>query len=188
MNYFISDLHFRHENILSFDNRPFQTVQEMEAKIINNWNKKVNNKDTVYILGDFSLSRDEKVWIEILDKLNGKKVLIRGNHDIVKMSKKLSEKFIEITDYKMIKENGNKIIMSHYPILFYNHSSSKNTYMLYGHVHERYESQLIQYFVEQIKDLKSYSKDRYNQGQLYNVGCMLDYMDYTPRSLEEIIY
>lgn len=188
MNYFISDLHFRHENILSFDNRPFQTVQEMEAKIINNWNKKVNNKDTVYILGDFSLSRDEKVWIEILDKLNGKKVLIRGNHDIVKMSKELLEKFIEITDYKMIKENGNRIIMSHYPILCYNHSSSKNTYMLYGHVHETNEFQLIQYFIEQINDLKVYSKDSYNQGQLYNVGCMLDYMNYTPRSLEEIIY
>ena len=53
MNYYISDLHIGHENILRFDNRPFADVNEMNNKLIENWNARVCSDDTVYILGDF---------------------------------------------------------------------------------------------------------------------------------------
>ena len=51
--FFTSDLHFGHENVLKMDNRPFKTVDEMDAELIKRWNKKVNKGDIVYVLGDF---------------------------------------------------------------------------------------------------------------------------------------
>ena len=55
LNYYISDLHLLHENVLRFDNRPFESIKEMQETIVNNWNRKVTNGDTVYILGDVSM-------------------------------------------------------------------------------------------------------------------------------------
>ena len=65
--YFTSDLHFGHKNIIRFDNRPFTSVEEMDETLICNWNKKVNNDDLVYILGDISWYNDEKTC-EIFDR------------------------------------------------------------------------------------------------------------------------
>ena len=53
MNHYISDTHFGHKSVLTFDQRPSATLEEMETILITNWNNKVTNKDTVYILGDF---------------------------------------------------------------------------------------------------------------------------------------
>lgn len=50
--FFTGDLHFGHENVLKFDNRPFTTVEEMDAELIRRWNNKVSNEDLVYVLGD----------------------------------------------------------------------------------------------------------------------------------------
>lgn len=55
MNFYISDLYIGHKNVLNFDNRPFQTIEEHDSSIVRNWCNKVTNKDTVYILGDISL-------------------------------------------------------------------------------------------------------------------------------------
>ena len=52
MNYYISDLHLFHEAVIRFDDRPFRDLEEMHAEIVKRWNEKVNNGDTVYILGD----------------------------------------------------------------------------------------------------------------------------------------
>lgn len=60
MNYYISDLHLLHENVLRFDNRPFETIENMQETIVNNWNRKVTNGDTVYILGDVSMRGKRK--------------------------------------------------------------------------------------------------------------------------------
>lgn len=80
MNYFISDLHLGHKNSLKFDNRPFNTIEEQDKFIIENWNKTITNEDDVYILGDFSWYKSAKT-IEIYSNLKGKKHLIIGNHD-----------------------------------------------------------------------------------------------------------
>ena len=80
MNYYISDLHIGHENILRFDNRPFADVNEMNNKLIENWNARVRSDDTVYILGDFIWAKESE-WPSIVGSLGGNKVLIRGNHD-----------------------------------------------------------------------------------------------------------
>ena len=74
-NFYISDYHFGHSNIIKFDKRPFYSVDEMDRKMIENWNNVVGQDDTVYILGDFCWDTEDR-WIEILNQLNGKKVLI----------------------------------------------------------------------------------------------------------------
>ena len=80
MNFYISDTHFGHQNIIRYDNRPFSTADEMDEVLIDRWNDVVSDEDTVYVLGDFSWHREEKT-LEILDSLSGRKVLIKGNHD-----------------------------------------------------------------------------------------------------------
>ena len=172
-------------NILRFDQRPFVTVEEMEQVLISNWNSAVTNQDTVYILGDFCWGK-EPDWIKILDKLNGNKVLIRGNHDLKNMSANLKSKFADIKDYKEIDDNGRIVIMCHYPILAYKHSFDPNTFMLFGHVHNNTkESHLITQFIKQIR--QNYIGNFDNRGQLVNVGCMMPWMDYTPRTLDYLI-
>jgi len=79
MIYFTSDLHFGHENVIKFCNRPYKDLEEMHKAIITIWNNTINEGDTIYVLGDFSLN---KKWSkEIVPLLKGNKILISGNHD-----------------------------------------------------------------------------------------------------------
>ena len=78
--FYISDTHFGHKNVLKYDNRPYFTVAEMDADLIRRWNNAVKPTDTVYHLGDFSWLKPAEES-EILQQLNGTKILIRGNHD-----------------------------------------------------------------------------------------------------------
>lgn len=80
MNYYISDLHLGHKNALTFDERPFENVDQMAHVIISAWNSKVAQDDDVYVIGDFQY-RDEKSPEWYLNQLKGHKHLIIGNHD-----------------------------------------------------------------------------------------------------------
>lgn len=181
MNYFISDLHFGHINCLAFDNRPFVKIEDHDKRLIDNWNAVVGIDDDVYILGDISWYNATKT-IEIFEQLNGNKHLIIGNHDqkLLK-SKELRNLFVEICHYKEITfENGKGIVLSHYPIAcFKNHFYG--WYHLYGHVHSSFEWNMMENFKRQMTEL--YDKPL----NMWNVGCMIDYMGYSPRTLDEII-
>ena len=72
MLYFTSDLHFYHDNIIQLTSRPYQDVNEMNDRLIANWNKKIRPKDEVYILGDVTM----KSYVyaqEALQQLHGRK-------------------------------------------------------------------------------------------------------------------
>lgn len=176
MVYFISDLHFGHSNIIKMDNRPFNNVENMDKTMIENWNSRVTNKDVVYILGDFSWHKVEKT-IEILKQLKGKKILIKGNHD--KISQRIEVFFEEICDYKEVHIEGNLLILSHYPIMFYK-KQYNGSYHFYGHVHVTKDYLLMKNFVKQ-------SLEEGLIQRAYNVGAMLPYMDFTPRTFSEIV-
>jgi calcineurin-like phosphoesterase family protein len=183
--YYIADTHFNHANILRFDNRPFANTKEMEEVIVKNWNDRVTADDIVYILGDFCWSLEDE-WIRILDRLNGRKMLILGNHDLKRLSERAKQKFIQVTDYKEIKDEGKHIIMCHYPILFYKSSYGENVWHFCGHTHNRTEEEIQrQKFVKEI--LANRTEDYHNKGHIINVGCMMDYMGYTPRTADELI-
>lgn len=178
---FISDLHFSHANCLAFDNRPFKTIEEHDTEIIKRWNDTVDIDDDVYILGDISWANPTKT-VELINRLNGNKHLIIGNHDrkLLK-SKTVRDLFVEITDYKEIQlQDGKGIILSHYPIPCFNHHYY-GWYHLYGHVHISFEWNMMQRVKYEMEAL--YDKEC----NMYNVGCMVGYMNYTPRTLEEII-
>ena len=181
MNYYISDLHFGHKNSLSFDNRPFADIEIHDQAIINNWNNTVSIDDDVFILGDISWHNATKTNA-IFMSLNGRKHLIKGNHDSKLLrNRELQSLFVEICDYKEIPlDNGRGIVLCHYPIPCF-----KNHYYgwihLYGHVHNSFEYNMMESVKRQMEEL-------YNIPCLmYNVGVMMPYMDYTPRMLEEIM-
>ena len=69
MNYYISDLHLMHKNCIGFDERPFADLEEMHETILANWNRKVTNSDTVYILGDAILYGKKEDAIETYQAL-----------------------------------------------------------------------------------------------------------------------
>lgn len=179
--FFIADLHFGHENALKFDNRPFSSIEKHDNEIIEQWNKAVTPHDTVWVLGDISFHNAEKT-IEIFNSLNGTKRLVVGNHD-KKLLKKEAVRalFAEIVDYKELKlEDGTGIVLSHNPIPFYPHNNH-GCYHLYGHLHNDCT-------YEELEKLKERMLIYHNQElRLYNVGCMLPWMNYEPKTLKEII-
>lgn len=176
MNFYIADTHFGHQNIIRFDNRPFKTVEEMDEVLIERWNKAVSEQDTVYILGDFSWYRENET-IEILHRLVGRKVLIKGNHD--KVSPKIAREFDKVCDYLEIRDENEKIVMSHYPMPFWNGQFHDSVH-LYGHVHNSHQWNACENLRKELADLQDLPM------RMINVGCMMQYMDYTPRRLSEI--
>lgn len=181
MNFFISDLHFGHTNCLAFDNRPFKTIEQHDELLVKFWNETVGVDDDVYILGDISWYGSSKT-ASIFRQLNGNKHLIKGNHDGgLLRNAELRDLFVEIKDYKELDIGGGKsVVLCHYPIpCFKNHFYG--WYHLYGHVHNSFEWNMMENVKNQMKDL--YDKDC----NMYNVGAMMSYINYTPRTLEEII-
>ena len=83
MIYYIADMHFGHENVIRFDDRPFADTEQMDEVLIQNWNERVTADDTVYVLGD-AFWKNEENSIRIMQRLQGHKHLIQGNHDRVK--------------------------------------------------------------------------------------------------------
>ncbi|MFR1685790.1 MAG: metallophosphoesterase [Massilimicrobiota timonensis] len=192
MNYYISDLHILHKNVCgegnNFDNRPFETMKEMMEYIKYHWNKKITNADDVYILGDMCWKENEEA-IQFVSILKGKKHLILGNHDRAK-DKRYAQLFVEIIPYKEVKEfiSGKqyRFILQHYPIMFWNHQHHLKDEVpvnihFYGHVHNGQEEAIYQSFIQTLNseyNLKCIAK---------NVGCMMPYINYEPRTALEII-
>lgn len=184
MNYFISDLHLGHKNVTKegtdFDNRPFDTLEEMNTELIRRWNSVVTNADHIYVLGDMCWKCGE-YSINLVKQLKGNIHLITGNHD--RFNGEYKKLFIEISPYKEIHETVNgvdtKIILSHFPIMFYN-GMHHGSIQLYGHVHNTIEEEIFQQVCSKLNDMGITSK-------CYNVGCMMPYMNYTPRTLDEIM-
>ncbi|MCR6097180.1 metallophosphoesterase [Salipaludibacillus agaradhaerens] len=137
MKYFISDTHFFHENIIKFSNRPFDSVVEMNQTMINKWNSVIGQTDEIYILGDLVVRGTGKQANEILKLLNGKKYLIKGNHEHYLDDPEFDSSHFEwIKDYYSFKFNKKTFVLFHYPILEWNGFYNDSIH-LYGHVHHK---------------------------------------------------
>ena len=156
----------------------------MHNTILDNWNKTVTGNDTVYILGDFVWAKESE-WPFWVEPLAGKKVLITGNHDPKQFSAATKRLFQDIKDYKDIPDNGRRVLLCHYAMPFHMAAYSENCYMLYGHVHNTREHTFLEKFRKEIK--ASCTEPGHAKGNFINVGCMMPWMDYTPRTLDEII-
>lgn len=105
MKFFISDLHIGDKNILTYEHRPFSSLDEMRKTIIDNWNRIVTDKDTVYLLGDIG-------DISVLEELNGNIVIVCGNHD---NAEEIREQFpyVEVNKHPIMIDS---MWLSHEPI------------------------------------------------------------------------
>ena len=101
------------------------------------------------------------------------------------MSSTLKKMFQDIKDYKEITDGGRHVIMCHYPMLLYKSSYNPDCYMLCGHVHTTRENDFLNKWRAELKNSRSLNS--HSCGNIINVGCMLPYMGYTPRTLDEII-
>jgi len=123
MNIFlIADTHFDHKNIIEYCNRPFDSVEEMNQAIINNWNSTVSEKDLIFHLGDFAFCNADRRR-ELADRLKGNIVLIKGNHDKATVTHYESLGFA-VYDILVIGE----YILSHRPV-------KSNKINIHGHKH-----------------------------------------------------
>ena len=115
MNWFTSDEHFNHENIIKYCSRPFSSLEEMNEALIEKWNERVNGADTVYVVGDMFLGRPEEAT-PLIKKLKGRKILIRGNHD--RSHRTMIECGFDETwqrkDFKL--KDGRRALLNHKPL------------------------------------------------------------------------
>lgn len=136
--FFTADHHFGHENIIKFSERPFESLEHMNEELIKRWNEKIGENDIVYHLGDVSLGKPD-VTRDILDRLNGKIHLIKGNHEYSAL--RVSDRFEWIKDYYELSiedeeatQGKQKIILFHYAMRTWN-ASHHGVWQLYGHSH-----------------------------------------------------
>lgn len=183
--FFTSDHHFGHRNIITYCNRPFNSIEHMNEVLIQKWNETVSPEDMVFYLGDFSLG---KQWVrDIAPKLNGVKHLIAGNHDWchpVQHKNKKQLQFeaiyrdagfvsIALEDTMVLADILTPVRMHHMPYTGDHHSSEERyqeyrpinngDWLLHGHVHTTWK----------IKDRQ------------INVG--VDVWDFKPVGLAEIV-
>ena len=158
--WFSADHHFYHKNIIRYCNRPFKDINEMGRKLIKNHNELVKENDICYFIGDFAfLGKSHVNKVEsILNKLNGRKVLILGNHDEGNPFTYVNLGF-ESVHTSLILPEDNDFILCHDPACSI---VDKNRKWIVGHVHDLF----------------------FTQGNCINVG--VDIHNYKPVSLDFI--
>jgi calcineurin-like phosphoesterase family protein len=159
---FIADLHLSHQNMAK--RRGFSTVEEHDEHIIAKWNSVVNKRDVTYILGDVTMEKSAPY--HLLDRLNGIKHIVLGNHDRRQDTKKLFQYAESVGG--MINYKG--VFLTHCPI----HSDEleygivKN---IHGHIHDKVVMKML--------DGWEVPDERY-----FCVSC--EQVDYLPKSLEDL--
>jgi calcineurin-like phosphoesterase family protein len=179
MDFFTSDTHFGHVNIIPYCNRPFGSVQEMNSVLIARWNRRVGKNDTVYHLGAFAMGPKD-LWPNYRRQLNGRVVFILGNHDepFSKFQEMLQPGDEWFTDYVYRDNTGRQISLAHIPpdhdevrpregrlLRANSFPEVKPDLMFCGHIHIQWRTHPINGCV--------------------NVG--VDVWDYEPRTLDEIL-
>lgn len=138
MIFYTSDWHIKHKKILRLANRPFRTLDEMHHEILRRYNAVVSDEDICYFLGDlFVAPRDGKPHGEeaFLDRLNGRKVLILGNHDDEWIKYvDLSKYFEQVSQRMDVMDSGQAVTLCHYPLADAA-ALRKGGFMIHGHLH-----------------------------------------------------
>jgi len=127
--FIISDTHFGHSRIIQYCNRPFKDSLEMDEALIKNWNETVSNNDVVIHLGDVGLGNKEYI-ASIIKRLNGKKILIMGNHDNWSEQTYRDMGFHTVSRFPILYNDW--YLCSHAPLQMFQNVPYMNCY---GHVH-----------------------------------------------------
>lgn len=173
--WFTSDLHFNHQNIIKFCNRPWKTTEEMDYALIDNWNSVVGKDDIVFNLGDFAFAPNHK-WKEYIEALNGIQYLIMGNHDRSRYpGDTIMKLFHSIHQQLILKIDGQTVYLNHFPFLCMDGVYSNTpVFALHGHVH-----------LNKVNNTgKDFDRMKMVLPNQYDVG--VDFNDYKPISWEEL--
>lgn len=127
MIYLSADHHFNHDNIIKICNRPFKNSEQMNLYMIEAWNNIIKTNDIIFYLGDFGFGKKENLK-EICNKLNGQKILIKGNHD-----KKHNYSTLKFIGFEEIFDSilFDKILLTHKPVI----DMEKGVINVHGHIH-----------------------------------------------------
>jgi calcineurin-like phosphoesterase family protein len=138
--WFTSDNHFGHANIIKYCARPFASLDEMDGEMARRWNTLVRSTDTVFIVGDFSMAKRKAQIRSYADRLHGRKILVRGNHD----SREGLGVFAEVHDYLRLrvpvpypgdgKPVHQLLVLSHFAFEVWD-QSHRGSWHLHGHSH-----------------------------------------------------
>jgi len=131
-DFFASDHHFWHRNIIGFCKRPFTNMDDMHTRMITDHNSVVMPEDRVWFIGDFSFGEPDQTS-QVLARMKGQKFLIKGNHDHQRRVTSVVG-YAGVFPYKEIKCGEDHIILSHFPILVWNRAHH-GAYHLHGHSH-----------------------------------------------------
>ena len=161
MIWFTADHHFFHDNIIKYENRPFDTVSEMNRYMIEQWNEYIDEEDVVYVLGDFSFGKTG-ITKQLVDKLNGYKYFVIGSHD-AGVGSMINRGFDGIfPEMAIIDINGTEVRMQHEPNYY-----DKGIYLC-GHVHGKW-------------------KEMTNEMSGININVGVDVRDFRPVSLHQVV-
>ena len=130
--FFTSDTHFGDIRILRIDKRPFRTLDEHDATLIEKWNAVVTPSDTVWHLGDFALGPSDDRVNEILASLNGGKHLITGNNDGA--GTRAAPAWLGVSAYEELEIDERHLVLCHYAFRTWN-AMGRGTINLHGHSH-----------------------------------------------------
>lgn len=158
-----SDTHFGHKNIITYCDRPFASVEEMDEGMVDRWNAVVRPEDSVYHYGDVAMGKISTSILHVA-RLNGNKFLIPGNHDTcwpgnkkVRTSDKhmyedVGFTILNPTEHRVIGEtetsHGRVVRMCHFPYEGDSHDGDRFTewrpkndglWIIHGHVHEKWK-------------------------------------------------
>ena len=176
MMWFTADLHLGDTNILHDMDRPFDSVEEMNRKVIDAINECVAADDRLYILGDFTYRLPLAEAVRLRERIECQNVtLIRGNHDGDWEDSDVPQIWENVRDYLEIAPGyakGHRLVMSHYPMLSWN-GKARGAIMLHGHIHSRGDR------------ANARNRDRERPIFRYDVG--LDANDYKPVSRDQIL-
>lgn len=159
--YFISDLHLGHKNIMGFNQRAHETIDDMHIAMMEAWNEKVRKmRDIVYVLGDVAFDLDALKWLQAF---NGTKRLVLGNHD--KFDYPVYAKYFDKVYHFHKGYHG--MVFTHIPI-HPNELVYRNwKYNIHGHVHDVSKSPGVR-----------------DDPRYFNVNC--DVIGYAPIELSEL--
>lgn len=188
MIWLTSDNHFFHKNSIRLCSRPFSGIMEMHEYMIQEWNKRVKHNEKIYVLGDFAFSG----WTltqKIVERLNGHKILILGNHDLA-AHKMLSSGFQEVHENIWIEiGNKHKVFLSHFPFHPMTSYSKEEAGVFIDYPHEKVDTR---YMHKRIIDdgnmwlLHGHVHNAWRQnGRMINVG--VDQWDFKPVPHEKIL-
>lgn len=134
--FYIADPHFGHANIIRFEDRPFEDVEQMNRWLVEAWNARVTDDDDVYIVGDFAYRSATSVK-SIVEQLAGRKHLVVGNHDVKWMKTfRPEDYFVEIGHALYnVDEKNRRVWMCHYPCMTWPGARYESSFHVYGHIH-----------------------------------------------------